>query len=189
MVYGQYSFKKKFGERNQWCYACKNTKMDYVRTALWFHFLFIPLFPVGFVYSKICPSCGNKINIPKKQFFEELAMSDELPPTPFSERPIEAASGGGTREITVIREKKLYGAAVKAQCLVDGNVAAVVKNGKTVKFSVDNEERNLFVTMGTADGKVMSNVVKIERGGKDKTYRLTSSGGVLQLSAEHNAAD
>ena len=178
IIFGFRDTNKKIAERNEWCYACKNTKALYIRTISWFTLFFIPIFPILFKYSKVCTVCRYTMCMKKKQFFEELSKSDVLPPPPFSQNSNEENKEIVMREITIIREKRFYGSMVKINCFIDSNKVAEVKNGKTVKFAIDNRERNLFAMMDN----LRSNIIILEPDSDNRTYQIRLKGQTIQLS-------
>lgn len=59
------------------------------------------------------------------------------------------------REITIIREKKFVASLAAAFIALDGKVVAKVKNGQTVKISVDDEAHEIAVYANQINGNTL----------------------------------
>lgn len=171
LVFGYKPFKKVVGERQNWCYVCRNTKTVYVRTANWFTLFFIPLFPILFSYSKICTGCGHEETLTKKQFRKELARPDELPPSPFSDDVFEGAEK--EREITVIRQKKAYGGFIKIAIFYGNRELGRLKNGQSAKFTVENTETALYAKYINLDSTFVSNAILLKPTDTNNTFYVS----------------
>lgn len=144
VIWGFKEFKKRFGIKYEWCMACKNCSITYIRSMLWFTLFFIPLFPVSFKYSKVCNNCGYPIKLSKKQFKLEIKEPDSFKPSPFKENSYPNSSLV-KRTITVKRKKSFSGSTMQFFILVDGHQGNTLKNGETTIFDIDNKQRNLFL--------------------------------------------
>lgn len=70
-------FKGYFGEREE-CACCHKTyKKSYVKFTTWFHIDEIPLFPVKSTYYKMCPICGDSIEMKGKYAKAEMVVTGE----------------------------------------------------------------------------------------------------------------
>ena len=70
-------FKGYFGEREE-CACCHKTyKKSYVKFTTWFHIDELPLFPVKSTYYKMCPICGDSIEIKGKYAKAEMVVTGE----------------------------------------------------------------------------------------------------------------
>jgi len=76
VLYGTRVFTKfegYFGERKE-CEVCHRTyRSAFVRNKVWAHLNYIPLFPVRKTYFKMCPICGNGIELKAKEAKAEMA--------------------------------------------------------------------------------------------------------------------
>lgn len=201
LVFGTKSTVAKKGERSEWCLACKNDKFEYIRIITWFSLFFIPIFPVHIAYKKYCISCGYTTKLSKKDFYAELAKENVLSESPFCESadeqtpfsqdnlgdtPFSENTGNGealapTREITVIREKKVSGSLMGLTCYVGTKAVGVVKNGKSVKFTIDNKEVGLYATMATSDGAICSNVILLKPTDTNSVFKVEIKKNTLLL--------
>lgn len=70
-------FKGYFGDKEE-CPCCHKTyKKAYVKYTTWFHLDEIPLFPVKSTYYKMCPICGDSIEVNGKQAKSEMISLEE----------------------------------------------------------------------------------------------------------------
>ena len=70
-------YKGYFGEREE-CPCCHKTyKKSYVKYTTWFHLNEIPLFPFKSTYYKMCPICGDSIEIKGKQAKAEMVVTGQ----------------------------------------------------------------------------------------------------------------
>lgn len=75
IIYGTRVFSKHegyYGPKEE-CPIChKIYSKGYVRYTSWFHLDYIPLFPYKKVYFKMCPICGNGMELKKKDAKQEM---------------------------------------------------------------------------------------------------------------------
>lgn len=76
IVYGTRVFTKLegyFGNREE-CSVCHKTyQKGYVKNTVWAHLSYIPLFPIKKTYFKMCPICGNGMELKSKAAKAEMA--------------------------------------------------------------------------------------------------------------------
>lgn len=81
IVYGTHvftKFKGYYGRREE-CPIChKVYSKGYVHYMKWAHIEFIPIFPVKNRYIKMCPICGNGIELKSKQAKEEMNSLESI---------------------------------------------------------------------------------------------------------------
>ena len=59
------------------CLCChKAYQKAYVKYTKWCHFNEIPLFPINVTYYKMCPICGDSVNLKIKQAKAEMVATD-----------------------------------------------------------------------------------------------------------------
>lgn len=70
-------FEGFFGEKVE-CPIChKNYKQAYVRNSVWAHLSYIPLFPLKKKYFKMCPICGNGVELKRREAKAEMINKAE----------------------------------------------------------------------------------------------------------------
>ena len=76
--FGTKQFNKNYGVTYKInCPVCRIQKYyQFIRTSIWFHFFFIPVFPLSMRYYNICPNCNNidRIKGKKKKKYKALAI-------------------------------------------------------------------------------------------------------------------
>lgn len=80
IIYGTHVFSKHegyFGPKEE-CPVChKIYAKSYVRYTSWFHISYIPLFPVKKSYFKMCPICGNGMELKNKEAKREMEQGSD----------------------------------------------------------------------------------------------------------------
>jgi len=171
--------KKAYGSVKQRCLVCNNQSHDFVRVRTWFALFFIPTIPYSTRYFKVCPQCGNGVQLTKEQFAEELEARNCPPSAPTPSLPDVIPSAPvelRMREITVVRGKTFIASLAKINICVDGEAVAFVKNGKTVSFDIDNRQHILYATMKGL-GEIRSNVHTIEPSNDRMRFRASINSG------------
>lgn len=78
------------------------------------------------------------------------------------------------REITITRKKKFAASLAGAFIILDGISVAKIKNGKTVKLTIDENAHEIYAQIMLADGKTGNgNVLCITAGTEDITLELS----------------
>jgi len=82
-----------------------------------------------------------------------------------------------TKDITIIRPKKFAGSLMPINICVDGNIAALLKNGAAETITVDSRMNSLYVSAQGENGQINSNIIPLQSFTGNKTFELEIKSG------------
>jgi len=89
------------------------------------------------------------------------------------------------REILIIRKKSFYACLIGPAINIDGVIVGKVKNGETVKFTVDDDEHTIFTHWSQGKG----NVLHIQPGVENIVLHLNFKNSQFNLTSETDYAN